>query len=157
MRVGLLSNNLSSYFLTCLWRLTPHVCFLRQEATGALKALQRQRGATKAMSLAGVSCLVTGAGGFLGQRIVCLLLEEDEALAEIRLLDKAFSREALWSFGSEYHLVSMVRYEYACFWLRWMVGSPYLSFKPSFVGTDFPSRKFCFIPISLSLQHRNQT
>ncbi|XP_010726128.1 3 beta-hydroxysteroid dehydrogenase/Delta 5--_4-isomerase-like isoform X4 [Meleagris gallopavo] len=51
------------------------------------------------MSLAGVSCLVTGAGGFLGQRIVCLLLEEDEALAEIRLLDKAFSREALWSFG----------------------------------------------------------
>ncbi|XP_031468952.1 3 beta-hydroxysteroid dehydrogenase/Delta 5--_4-isomerase-like isoform X2 [Phasianus colchicus] len=51
------------------------------------------------MSLAGVSCLVTGAGGFLGRRIVCLLLEEDEALAEIRLLDKAFSREALWSFG----------------------------------------------------------
>ncbi|XP_046762715.1 hydroxy-delta-5-steroid dehydrogenase, 3 beta- and steroid delta-isomerase 1 isoform X3 [Gallus gallus] len=54
---------------------------------------------TRAMSLAGVSCLVTGAGGFLGQRIVRLLLEEDEALAEIRLLDKAFSREALWSFG----------------------------------------------------------
>lgn len=72
---------------------------------------------TRAMSLAGVSCLVTGAGGFLGQRIVRLLLEEDEALAEIRLLDKDFSREALWSFGSEYHLESMVSCEYACIWL----------------------------------------
>uniref|UniRef100_A0A8B9E3H3 3-beta hydroxysteroid dehydrogenase/isomerase domain-containing protein n=1 Tax=Anser cygnoides TaxID=8845 RepID=A0A8B9E3H3_ANSCY len=51
------------------------------------------------MSLAGVSCLVTGAGGFLGQRIIQLLLEEEEALAEIRLLDKAFSSEALRSFG----------------------------------------------------------
>lgn len=57
------------------------------------------------MSLAGVSCLVTGAGGFLGQRIVRLLLEEEEALAEIRLLDKAFSNEALERFGSKYHLV----------------------------------------------------
>ncbi|NXH20203.1 3BHS isomerase, partial [Bucco capensis] len=53
----------------------------------------------RAMSLAGVSCLVTGAAGFLGQRIVCLLLEEEEALAEIRLLDRAFSREALGRFG----------------------------------------------------------
>ncbi|KFV65774.1 3 beta-hydroxysteroid dehydrogenase/Delta 5--_4-isomerase, partial [Dryobates pubescens] len=53
----------------------------------------------RAMSLAGVSCLVTGAGGFLGQRIVCLMLEEEEALAEIRLLDKAFSKEALEKFG----------------------------------------------------------
>ncbi|XP_051636249.1 3 beta-hydroxysteroid dehydrogenase/Delta 5--_4-isomerase type 1 isoform X3 [Manacus candei] len=52
------------------------------------------------MSLAGVSCLVTGAGGFLGQRIVRLLLEEEEALAEIRLLDKAFSEEALGRFES---------------------------------------------------------
>ncbi|NXP46846.1 3BHS isomerase, partial [Heliornis fulica] len=51
-----------------------------------------------AMSLSGVSCLVTGAGGFLGQRIVHLLLEEEEALAEIRLLDKAFSNEALERF-----------------------------------------------------------
>ncbi|XP_008945425.1 PREDICTED: 3 beta-hydroxysteroid dehydrogenase/Delta 5--_4-isomerase-like [Merops nubicus] len=51
------------------------------------------------MSLAGVSCLVTGAGGFLGQRIVQLLLEEEEELAEIRLLDKAFSNEALGRFG----------------------------------------------------------
>ncbi|NXX45554.1 3BHS isomerase, partial [Tricholaema leucomelas] len=53
----------------------------------------------RAMSLSGVSCLVTGAGGFLGQRIVCLLLEEEEAPAEIRLLDKAFSKEALGKFG----------------------------------------------------------
>ncbi|NXJ94080.1 3BHS isomerase, partial [Corythaixoides concolor] len=54
---------------------------------------------TRAMSLAGVRCLVTGAGGFLGQRIVRLLLEEEEAPAELRLLDKAFSKEALGSFG----------------------------------------------------------
>ncbi|NWR78369.1 3BHS isomerase, partial [Centropus unirufus] len=52
----------------------------------------------RAMSLAGVSCLVTGAGGFLGQRIVQLLLDEEELLAEIRLLDKAFSNEALRRF-----------------------------------------------------------
>nr|UWU44150.1 3 beta-hydroxysteroid dehydrogenase/delta 5-->4-isomerase-like protein [Pelodiscus sinensis] len=50
------------------------------------------------MSLAGVSCLVTGAGGFLGQRIVRLLLEEEKELAEIRVLDKAFSIEALKNF-----------------------------------------------------------
>ncbi|XP_030792323.1 3 beta-hydroxysteroid dehydrogenase/Delta 5--_4-isomerase type 1-like [Rhinopithecus roxellana] len=37
----------------------------------------------------GWSCLVTGAGGFLGQRIICLLVEETE-LKEIRALDKAF-------------------------------------------------------------------
>ncbi|NXD14584.1 3BHS isomerase, partial [Nothocercus nigrocapillus] len=52
----------------------------------------------RAMSLSGVSCLVTGAGGFLGRRIVRLLLEEEESLTEIRLLDKAFSTEALKSF-----------------------------------------------------------
>ncbi|PKU28993.1 hypothetical protein llap_20703 [Limosa lapponica baueri] len=54
------------------------------------------------MTLAGVNCLVTGAGGFLGQRIVRLLLEEEEPLAEIRLLDKAFSSEALGRIGSNY-------------------------------------------------------
>lgn len=54
-----------------------------------------------AMSLAGVTCLVTGAGGFLGQRIVHLLLEEEEALAEIRLLDKVFSSETLMNFASK--------------------------------------------------------
>uniref|UniRef100_A0A2I3HXP7 3-beta hydroxysteroid dehydrogenase/isomerase domain-containing protein n=1 Tax=Nomascus leucogenys TaxID=61853 RepID=A0A2I3HXP7_NOMLE len=37
----------------------------------------------------GWSCLVTGAGGFLGQRIICLLVEETE-LKEIRALDRAF-------------------------------------------------------------------
>lgn len=59
------------------------------------------------MSLAGVSCLVTGAGGFLGQRIVRLLLEE-EALAEIRLLDKAFSDEVLGRFESKCHFMRTV-------------------------------------------------
>ncbi|XP_062985001.1 3 beta-hydroxysteroid dehydrogenase/Delta 5--_4-isomerase-like [Elgaria multicarinata webbii] len=51
------------------------------------------------MSLAGMRCLVTGAGGFLGQRIVCQLLEEEESLAEVRGLDKAVSSEALQNFG----------------------------------------------------------
>ncbi|CAM2097286.1 3 beta-hydroxysteroid dehydrogenase/Delta 5--_4-isomerase-like [Caretta caretta] len=50
------------------------------------------------MSLAGVSCLVTGASGFLGQRIVHLLLEEEKELAEIRTLDIAFSDEARMNF-----------------------------------------------------------
>ncbi|KAM4699217.1 3 beta-hydroxysteroid dehydrogenase/Delta 5--_4-isomerase type 1-like [Discoglossus pictus] len=40
-------------------------------------------------SLVGMSCLVTGAGGFLGQRIVQMLMEED--LAELRVMDKALS------------------------------------------------------------------
>ncbi|XP_061492397.1 3 beta-hydroxysteroid dehydrogenase/Delta 5--_4-isomerase-like isoform X2 [Rhineura floridana] len=53
------------------------------------------------MSLAGVKCLVTGAGGFLGQRIVCQLLEEEEGLAEIRATDKAISSEALRRFGKQ--------------------------------------------------------
>uniref|UniRef100_A0A8D0GLD5 3-beta hydroxysteroid dehydrogenase/isomerase domain-containing protein n=1 Tax=Sphenodon punctatus TaxID=8508 RepID=A0A8D0GLD5_SPHPU len=51
------------------------------------------------MSLAGASCLVTGAGGFLGQRIIHLLLEEEKELAEIKALDKAFSPETLQNFG----------------------------------------------------------
>ncbi|XP_008590047.1 PREDICTED: 3 beta-hydroxysteroid dehydrogenase/Delta 5--_4-isomerase-like [Galeopterus variegatus] len=39
--------------------------------------------------MTGWSCLVTGGGGFLGQRIVRLLVEEKE-LQEIRVLDKVF-------------------------------------------------------------------
>uniref|UniRef100_A0A2K5IYW1 3-beta hydroxysteroid dehydrogenase/isomerase domain-containing protein n=1 Tax=Colobus angolensis palliatus TaxID=336983 RepID=A0A2K5IYW1_COLAP len=39
--------------------------------------------------MTGWSCLVRAAGGFLGQRIICLLVEETE-LKEIRALDKAF-------------------------------------------------------------------
>lgn len=74
----------------------------------------------RAMSLAGVRCLVTGAGGFLGQRIVRLLLEEEEPLAEVRLLDKAFSNEALGRFGSKYHLVRSICHGYMCCCLRWI-------------------------------------
>ncbi|XP_029434990.1 3 beta-hydroxysteroid dehydrogenase/Delta 5--_4-isomerase-like [Rhinatrema bivittatum] len=47
------------------------------------------------LSLAGVSCMVTGAGGFLGGRIVQLLLQEENELAEVRLMDQVFSPELL--------------------------------------------------------------
>lgn len=50
--------------------------------------------------MAGWSCLVTGAGGFLGQKIVQLLVEEKE-LQEIRALDKAFTPEVRGEFSSK--------------------------------------------------------
>uniref|UniRef100_A0A2K5IKQ0 3-beta hydroxysteroid dehydrogenase/isomerase domain-containing protein n=1 Tax=Colobus angolensis palliatus TaxID=336983 RepID=A0A2K5IKQ0_COLAP len=46
----------------------------------------------------GWSCLVTGAGRYLGQRIACLLVEEKE-LKEIRALDKAFRPELREEFS----------------------------------------------------------
>nr|XP_033796774.1 3 beta-hydroxysteroid dehydrogenase/Delta 5-->4-isomerase type 1 [Geotrypetes seraphini] len=49
-------------------------------------------------SLAGVSCMVTGAGGFLGSRIVQQLLQEEEELAEVRLMDTTFSPELLKTY-----------------------------------------------------------
>lgn len=48
------------------------------------------------MSLKGDVCLVTGACGFLGKRLVRLLLEEEE-IAEIRLLDKHVQPQFLLS------------------------------------------------------------
>lgn len=42
------------------------------------------------MSLRGDVCVVTGACGFLGKRLIRLLLEEEKT-AEIRLLDKQVS------------------------------------------------------------------
>ncbi|XP_028846807.1 hydroxy-delta-5-steroid dehydrogenase, 3 beta- and steroid delta-isomerase 1 [Denticeps clupeoides] len=48
------------------------------------------------MSLTGDVCVVTGAFGFVGDRVVRLLLEE-ERLAEIRLLDKNIRPELLQS------------------------------------------------------------
>ncbi|KAG9471163.1 3 beta-hydroxysteroid dehydrogenase/Delta 5--_4-isomerase-like [Eleutherodactylus coqui] len=46
-------------------------------------------------TLAGVSCLVTGASGFVGHRIVQMLLEEEEDLAELRAMDKTLSSQLL--------------------------------------------------------------
>uniref|UniRef100_A0A1A7X127 Hydroxy-delta-5-steroid dehydrogenase, 3 beta-and steroid delta-isomerase 2 n=2 Tax=Iconisemion striatum TaxID=60296 RepID=A0A1A7X127_9TELE len=48
------------------------------------------------MSLRGDVCVVTGAGGFLGKKLVRLLLEE-ERTAEIRLLDKHVQPQLLQS------------------------------------------------------------
>ncbi|KAI7808439.1 hydroxy-delta-5-steroid dehydrogenase, 3 beta- and steroid delta-isomerase 1 [Triplophysa rosa] len=48
------------------------------------------------MSLAGEVCVVTGACGFLGEKLVRLLLEE-EKLAEIRLLDRNMRSELIQS------------------------------------------------------------
>ncbi|XP_066124222.1 3 beta-hydroxysteroid dehydrogenase/Delta 5--_4-isomerase type 2 [Saccopteryx bilineata] len=48
--------------------------------------------------MASWSCLVTGAGGFLGQRIIRLLVEEKE-LQEIRALDKVFRPELREEFS----------------------------------------------------------
>ncbi|RVE58509.1 hypothetical protein OJAV_G00209980 [Oryzias javanicus] len=48
------------------------------------------------MSLRGDVCVVTGACGFLGKRLVRLLLEEEET-AEIRLLDKRVPPQVLQS------------------------------------------------------------
>ncbi|KAM5256295.1 3 beta-hydroxysteroid dehydrogenase/Delta 5--_4-isomerase-like isoform 2-T2 [Ctenodactylus gundi] len=49
--------------------------------------------------MAGSSCLVTGAGGFLGERIVHLLAQEKQ-LQEIRALDKVFRPEVREKFSS---------------------------------------------------------
>lgn len=49
-----------------------------------------------AMSLAGEVCVVTGACGFLGEKLVKLLLEE-EKFGEIRLLDRNIQSELIQS------------------------------------------------------------
>ncbi|XP_077335711.1 3 beta-hydroxysteroid dehydrogenase/Delta 5--_4-isomerase type 1 isoform X2 [Lithobates pipiens] len=48
-----------------------------------------------ACSLSGVSCLVTGASGFVGRRIVQMLLEEEPELEELRVMDKNLSEDLL--------------------------------------------------------------
>ncbi|XP_069801310.1 3 beta-hydroxysteroid dehydrogenase/Delta 5--_4-isomerase type 1 [Dendropsophus ebraccatus] len=46
-------------------------------------------------ALAGISCLVTGAGGFVGHRILEMLLEEEADLREVRAADKTLSGRLL--------------------------------------------------------------
>ncbi|XP_036622692.1 3 beta-hydroxysteroid dehydrogenase/Delta 5--_4-isomerase type 2 [Trichosurus vulpecula] len=54
------------------------------------------------------SCLVTGGGGFLGQRIVRMLLEEEKQLEEIRVLDKVFSPQLLLEFSELKHKTKVI-------------------------------------------------
>ena len=53
------------------------------------------------LTMPGWSCLVTGAGGFLGQRIIQLLVQEKD-LEEIRVLDKVFKPETREQFFSKW-------------------------------------------------------
>lgn len=54
-----------------------------------------------AMALSGEVCVVTGACGFLGEKLIRLLLEE-EKLAEIRLLDRHIRSELIQSFDGKW-------------------------------------------------------
>jgi 3beta-hydroxy-delta5-steroid dehydrogenase / steroid delta-isomerase len=56
--------------------------------------------------MAGWSCLVTGAGGFVGQRIIKMLVQEKE-LQEVRALDKVFRPETKEEFSSKWVRVSI--------------------------------------------------
>ncbi|EHH50218.1 hypothetical protein EGM_01009 [Macaca fascicularis] len=60
--------------------------------------------------MTGWSCLVTGAGGFLGQRIVRLLVEEKE-LKEIRVLDKAFRPELREEFKQAVGCMQIIKHK----------------------------------------------
>lgn len=51
-------------------------------------------------------CVVTGACGFLGSRLVRLLLEE-EKLAEVRLLDKHIQPERLHALEGKLHITHL--------------------------------------------------
>lgn len=61
------------------------------------------------MSLRGDVCVVTGACGFLGKRLVRLLLEEEKT-AEIRLLDRDVQPQVLQSLEGEISFTHITSY-----------------------------------------------
>ena len=62
------------------------------------------------MSLRGDVCVVTGACGFLGKRLVRLLLEE-EKMAEIRLLDKHIPPQHVQTLEG----INLTKFTHHCF------------------------------------------
>ncbi|XP_028641029.1 3 beta-hydroxysteroid dehydrogenase/Delta 5--_4-isomerase type 1-like [Grammomys surdaster] len=78
----------------------------------------------------GWSCLVTGAGGFVGQRIIRMLVQEEE-VQEVRALDKVFRPDTKEEFSSNLPLPLL-------YWLAFLLEtvsfllSPVYRYRPLF-------------------------